>query len=65
MYHNKWVMALLPLIVLVFAIWETAYSNWIIIIAAVLMLLHSLGNHDCCSTDSVKAKKPKKRKRKK
>lgn len=62
MYHNKWAMAFLPLIVLIFAIWETTASNWIIIVAAILMLLHSLGCHKCCSADSGVKPKPKKKK---
>jgi hypothetical protein len=61
MYHNKWGMAVLPLIVLIFAIWEMAASKWIVIVAAVLMLLHTFGCNDCCSAE-VKSK-PKKRKR--
>ncbi|OIO41010.1 hypothetical protein AUJ62_03830 [Candidatus Pacearchaeota archaeon CG1_02_32_21] len=33
---------LLGIIILVFALWQTAYSKWIVVIASVLLIIHEL-----------------------
>lgn len=58
-------MWLLPLIILVFAIWQTAYSKWIIIIAAALLLIHVLFCSCCKSCEVSKKAKPKRKPKKK
>ena len=59
MYDRKTAEIVLGLLILVFVIWETAYSKWIIIVAAVLLLIQGI----MCPT-SNKAVKPVKKKKK-
>ena len=46
---KSWCEAILGLIILVFALVETTYSKWIIVIAAVLLLIHSFTCKKCFS----------------
>ena len=39
--------AVIAVIIIIFALWQTAYSNWIIIIAAVILLIHSFTCKKC------------------
>ncbi len=39
--------AILAVILLIFALWQTAYSQWIIIIVAVILLIHSFTCKRC------------------
>jgi len=59
----KWTEIILGVLILVFAWWATAYSQWIVTIAAVLLLLHALSCKNCgrCSEHQMKpvAKKKK------
>ena len=52
---------ILAVLILVFTFWATVASKWIIVIAAIVLLLHSLMCKNCgaCEMD----KKPAKRKR--
>ena len=36
---HKWKVAILSIIIIVFALWETVYSKWIIAAAAIIILL--------------------------
>ncbi len=42
-----WVESILAILVILFAFWETTYSQWIIVIAGVLLLLHALLCKNC------------------
>lgn len=59
--------SILAILIIIFAFWQTAASIWIIVIAAVLILIHS---HKCggmcasCGSDKILAKKSSKKKRK-
>lgn len=53
--------AILAVIILVFALWQTAYSNWIIIIAAVILLIHSFTCKKCFVRGEMPAEKKKRR----
>ena len=39
MKSTKWLGVILALLVIIFALWETTYSQWIIVIAGVLLLI--------------------------
>lgn len=39
--------AILAIVLIVFALWETAASKWIILIAAVILLIHSFTCKKC------------------
>jgi phosphatidylglycerophosphate synthase len=43
----KWTETILALVIIVFAFWEVTYSMWIIIIAAVLLLIHAFRCKNC------------------
>lgn len=65
----KVVEAVLSLIIILFAVWpnllgDATYSKWVIIIAALLMLIHSFTCKNCKwngSSHSMSAKNTKKR----
>ena len=44
-----WIEGVLAVVILVFAIWPgiVSWSNWVIIVAAALLLYHSLSCHKC------------------
>ena len=59
---KSWCEAILGIIILVFALWETTYSNWIIVVAAVLLLIHSFTCKKCfAGHGSMSSGKGKKR----
>ena len=45
----KWCQLVLAVVILVFAIWPgiVSWSNWVIIVAAVLLIVHSLSCNKC------------------
>ena len=54
MCNCKGAEAVLSILILVFAFWETMYSQWIIAIAAVIILVHALKCHSTCETNTAK-----------
>jgi len=44
---KSWCEAILAIVILVFAFWQTAYSQWIVVIAAVVLLIHSFTCKKC------------------
>lgn len=67
MYMNcncTWVESLLAVIVIVFAFWQTSYSQWVIVIAAALLLIHGLWCKNCkaCKSEMHQMKPTKKKK---
>jgi len=66
MNHNcKWAEVILLLLIIIWAIWANLFgipSFWVIIIAAVILLIHELSNKSCCTDVKAKPKKRKKRK---
>ncbi len=58
---KSWCEFILAAIILIFALWATAYSKWIIVIAAVLMIIHSCTCKKCfghgASMGGMKGKK--------
>jgi len=63
----KGLQVVLPIIILIFAFWQTTYSKWIIVIAAVIQLLGAIACGSTCSTDTGAKpvmKKPAKKKKK-
>ena len=56
----KWTDVILGIVILIFAFWQTMYSQWIVIIAAVVLILHALIPHphrDMHSNMSMKKRK--------
>lgn len=51
-----WTESVLAIIILVFTFWTTAYSTWVIAIAAILLLLHALTCKSCKNCDMGMAK---------
>ncbi len=39
--------AILAIILIIFALWETTYSKWIILIVAIVLLIHSFTCKKC------------------
>lgn len=39
--------SILAIVILVFALWQVTYSTWIVSIAAVLLLVHSMWCKNC------------------
>ena len=69
MCHScNWVQLVLAALILIFAFWQTVASKWIIVVAAVLILVHSFAC-PCCKEGSEMWKqkhakaKPKKKKK--
>ena len=52
---------ILGLLVLVFTFWQTVASKWIVVIAAVLLILHAFCCGKCMSCETEKPAKSKKR----
>ncbi len=44
---NSWCEAIIAIVILVFMFWQTAYSDWIVIIAAIVLLVHSFTCKNC------------------
>jgi glucose uptake protein GlcU len=57
MYDRKTAEIVLGLLILVFALWETTYSRWIIIVTAVLLLVQGI----MLPTSNRTVKNPKKK----
>lgn len=51
----------LALVILVFALWQTTFSKWVIVVAAILLLLHAFSCKNCGV--SVQGEIPKARSR--
>ncbi len=54
---KSWCEAILAIIILVFALWETTYSQWIVVIAAVVLLIHSFMCKKCFGGHSMATKR--------
>ena len=44
---KSWCELIVAIVIIVFSLWQTAWSNWIIIIAAVVLLIHSFTCKSC------------------
>lgn len=44
---KSWCEAVLGIIILIFAFWQTTYSKWVIVVAAAIMVLHSFSCKKC------------------
>ncbi len=44
---KSWCESILAIIILVFALWQTTYSQWIVVIAAIILLIHSFTCKKC------------------
>jgi hypothetical protein len=55
----KWCEAILSILIIIFALVETASSKWIIFAAAVILLIHAIFCHkgNCCEAESKSKKK--------
>jgi len=56
---------ILAIVIIVFALWETAASKWILVVAGVLLLLHAIGcKCKSCDVETPKGKEPVPKKKK-
>lgn len=55
----NYLITVLAIVIIVFALWETGVSQWLILIAAVLILLHSWMCKNCKMPAGASAKKRK------
>lgn len=61
---KSWCEAIIAVIILVFTWWNTwAYSQWVVMIAAVVLLVHSFSCKSCFSGHSGMSSMPAKKKR--
>ena len=60
---KSWCEAILGIVILIFAFVETSYSKWIIVIAAVVLLIHSFTCKKCFGGMHSEMAMEKKRKR--
>lgn len=62
---KSWCEFFIALVVIVFALWQTNYSQWILVIAGVVLLIHSFTCKTCFAGKnmSVAREAPKKRRR--
>ena len=44
---KSWCELIIALIVIIFALWETTYSKWIVVIAGIVLLIHSFTCKKC------------------
>ncbi len=58
---KSWCEVILGLIILLFTFWKTTYSDWVVIIAAVILVLHSFMCKSCFSHREMPMKTGKKR----
>ncbi len=54
---KSWCEAILAIVVIVFALWQTAYSQWVLVIAGVVLLIHSFTCKSCFIESRVAARK--------
>ncbi len=61
---KSWCELLVALVVIVFALWDTmVYSKWIVVIAGVVLLIHSFTCKKCFACDMKGENKPTRRKK--
>ncbi len=53
--------SILAILIIVFALWMTPWSQWIVVIAGVVLLIHSFACKSCAGMDNEMASKKKRR----
>lgn len=60
--HCKTTGWLFPALILIFTLWpQGTWSKWVVIVAAALLLFHSLGCKSCHVDEAPKGKKKRRR----
>ncbi|MEK6846625.1 MAG: hypothetical protein AABY16_00490 [Nanoarchaeota archaeon] len=59
---KSWCEAILGIIILIFAFWQTDYSTWIVAIAALVLIWHSFMCKKCFAKHEMPMKMAKKKK---
>ena len=64
MMHSKWMGILLPLIIIVFTLWQpVAWVSWLVVLSGLILLIHVFMCKKCCgdscTDDKLVAKQPK------
>jgi putative copper export protein len=61
----RWLEVILLIVIIIFALVQTAASKWLIFVAAIILLIHALfcKCHSTCAKEPVKAKPKARRKR--
>lgn len=57
---KSWCELIIALIVIIFALWQTAWSQWILVIAGIVLLVHSFTCKSCFSGREMKGSGKKK-----
>ncbi len=58
---KSWCELLIAIVVIIFALWETTYSKWILVIAGIVLLIHSFTCKKCFGGHSMAMASAKKR----
>ncbi len=53
--------SILAILIIVFALWMTPWSQWIVVIAGVVLLIHSFACKNCMMMDDERMSKKKRR----
>ncbi len=59
---KSWCEFLVALVVIVFALWQTAWSQWVLVIAGVVLLIHSLACKTCFAGKGMSMKETARKK---
>ena len=58
---KSWCELIIAIVVIVFALWQTPISQWILVIAGIVLLIHSFTCKVCFSGNHMPAKSSRRR----
>jgi hypothetical protein len=50
---KSWCEFIIGLVILVFALWQTTYSKWIVVLGAIVLMLHSCMCKSCFACETT------------
>lgn len=60
---KSWCELIIALVVIVFSLWQTMYSKWILVIAGIVLLVHSFSCKTCFMGNNAGMSKSKNKKK--
>ena len=60
---KSWCELIIAIVIIVFALWETTWSKWIILIAGIVLAIHSFTCKKCFVGMDMKESMPAKKKK--
>ncbi|MEK6854757.1 MAG: hypothetical protein AABX73_00885 [Nanoarchaeota archaeon] len=54
---KSWCELIIAIVVIIFALWQTDYSQWILVIAGIALAIHSFTCKKCFTKEMAVAKK--------